>query len=73
MAIKDQYNQRHITKFFNIGDKINPRLHQGYTLPGITNQKTGQQSVEPLTILECVGKLAYRLKISFIGTIHQLS
>ena len=39
-------------------------------LPGITNWKTGQQFVGPLTILECIRKLAYRLKIPSIWKIH---
>ena len=49
---------------------MNLRLHQGYKLLGITNQKTGQQFVRPLTILEHVGKLAYRLEILSIWKIH---
>ena len=41
-------------------------------LPGITNQKTGQQFVGPLTILERMRKLAYRLKILPIWKIHPM-
>ena len=70
MAMKDQYNRRHTPRFFEVGDQINLRFHQDYTLQGITNRKTSQQFVGPLTILKRVRKLAYRLKIPPIWKIH---
>ena len=63
MVMKDQYDKHHTPKFFKVEDQMKIRLHKDYTLPGIFNQKTSQQFVEPQTILERVEKLAYRLKI----------
>ena len=42
-------------------DMMNLRLLCGYTLPGITNHKTGQQFVRLLKVLEQIERLAYRL------------
>ena len=68
--MKDQYNKHHTPRFFEVGDQVNLHFYQGNTLPGITNWKTSQQFVGPLTILKHVGKLAYRLKILPILKIH---
>ena len=63
MAIKDQYDRHHTQRFFEVGDQVNLCLYQSYTLPEVTNQKTGQQFVGPQTILEHIRKLAYCLEI----------
>ena len=71
MAMEDQYDRCHTSRFFEVRDQVNLRLHQGYTLLGITNWKTGQHFAGPVTILERVGKLAYHLEIhSMISIAH---
>ena len=68
--MKDYYDWRHTPKFFEVGDMVNLRLHRDYTLPGITNRKTGQQFVGPLKVLERIRQLAYRLDIPAVWKIH---
>ena len=70
MAMENQYGRHHTTKFFEVRDQVNLRLHQGFTLPEITNQRTGQQFVGLLTILKHGEKQAYCLKIPPIWKIH---
>lgn len=45
----------------NAGDKVFPRLHHGYRLPGEPNKKFGNQRCGPFTIKRRVGHLAYEL------------
>ena len=49
---KEYYNTCHQPLFFKVGDSVNLHLHHRYNLPGITNQKTNQQFVGPLCVVE---------------------
>ncbi len=52
------------------GSKAYLRLHHGYEIPGIGNRKLHHQRVGPFKILEKIGKLAYRLELPPVMTIH---
>ncbi len=39
LRIKDYYNFKYITKFFNINNLINLRLYRGYKVPSIILKK----------------------------------
>ncbi|SLM35924.1 probable transposable element [Lasallia pustulata] len=69
---KHYYNANHHPRFFSIGDKVLLRLHCGYKLPGIVNQKIEQQFVGPFTVTEQIGRLAYRLDLPLNWLIHNV-
>ena len=70
VAMKRIYDQNHLHKSFTTGDMVNLRLHRGYILPVITNEKLQQQFVGPLRIKRGIGPLAYELDIPPTWKIH---
>lgn len=60
------------------GDVAFSRLYEGYRSAGMINRKLDRQREGPVTVLEAVGKNAYRIKvpdgmnIHDVGTAHQL-
>ncbi|KAJ6043163.1 uncharacterized protein N7446_001359 [Penicillium canescens] len=56
MQIKKYYDRKHTPKHFCVGDKVLLRLGRGYDIP--VNQYAGR-----FTVLERVGRLAYRLDL----------
>ena len=50
--------------FLAPGDWALLRLHRGYNILSATNRKLDQQYAGPFEVLERIGRLAYRLKIS---------
>lgn len=64
MFIKDQYNNKHKSMFFNVSNFVALRLHRGYNVTGIKgNTKILQQFAGPFKILKRIGKLAYRVEL----------
>jgi hypothetical protein len=69
------YDKKHTPITFKPGDKVFISLAKGfasgYKLPhNVVNRKLSQQHVGPFTIVEAVGKLAYRLDIPPTWRIH---
>ena len=46
-----------------VGAKVYLRLHQVYTIPGLSNRKLSNQRVGPFKVLEKVRHQAYRLEL----------
>ena len=46
LRIKEYYDSRHKTKFFQVSDFINLRLYRGYRVPVITSRKIEQQLID---------------------------
>ena len=67
---KLRYDPRHSSLELKEGDKVFIRLHRGYTQPGLKNRKFSKQRVGPITILEKIGRLAYKLDIPPTWRIH---
>jgi hypothetical protein len=53
-----------------VGDKVYVRLGTGYKLRGIPKAKLGMQRVGPFSIIEKVGRLAYKLQLPEGWRIH---
>ena len=69
---KAHYDRKHQPLFMKVGDWAMLRLHKGYSIPflaGVT-KKLSKQYVGPFRIIERVGRLVYRLKISDDWRIH---
>lgn len=79
---KKAYDDKHMWKAFHLGERIIIYLHKGYTLP--VNRRS-QQAIINLSklpiklqrqfaglyeIIECVGRLAYRLQLPEDYNIH---
>ena len=60
---KARYDKKHKPLTFEVDDEAYLRLHQGYTVPGITNRKLTQQREGPFRIKRKVGLLAYELDL----------
>lgn len=72
MAMKQQYALQHQQRSFKVGNKVNLRLHRGYTLPAVKNKKLQQQFVGPLTVKRQIGRLAYEIDIPSNWKIHHV-
>ena len=72
MRMKDWYDRHHQPKFFKVGDLVNLRLHRGYRVSAIKSKKLGQQLIGPFLIVERIGRLAYRLRLSSMMKIHDV-
>jgi len=59
--MKHHYDKKHITRFFDVNNMINIRLHCEYTLLSLANvnKKLEQQFVDLIHILKPVERLAY--------------
>lgn len=58
--------------FFQIDDLVNLRLYRGYQVSAITSKKIGPQLIGSFKVLERIGRLAYRLELSFNMKIHDV-
>lgn len=67
---KQRYDNTHRFMEFNPGDKVFLRLHHGYYLPGKPPKSYSQQRSGPWTVLERVGRLAYRLDLPETSKVH---
>lgn len=74
LQIKHHYDKKHITRFFDVNNMVNIRLHCEYTLSGLTNvnKKLEQQFVDLICILKWVKRLAYWLDILSSWKIHDI-
>lgn len=72
MRIKHYYDANHQPKVFQEGDLVNIRLHKGYHVPAIESKKIGPQLVDPLKVLDRIGRLAYRLELPDNMRIHDV-
>ena len=66
MQMKKYYERKHTRKYFCVGDKVLLRLGRGYDIPvnQVLSRKLGRQYAGRSTVLERVGRLAYRLDLS---------
>ena len=67
---KLRYDANHAAANIKIGGKAFLRLHAGYTISGLINEKLSQQRVGPFKVLAKVGTLAYKLELPPIMQIH---
>ena len=72
MKMKEYYDSNCKLMFFRLGDLVNLRLHRGYTVSAILHWKIQQQFIGPFRILECIGRLAYRLELPGTMKIHPI-
>ncbi len=72
MSMKAAYDSRHKPMFFDVGDKVFLSLRKGYRTPGVKHIKFQEQRSGPFTILERIGKLAYRLELTPSMKIHDV-
>ncbi|SLM37280.1 reverse partial [Lasallia pustulata] len=72
LLAKLQYNKHHRPLLMEVGDEVFIKLHKGYTLPSVTNQKLSNQRAGPLKIVKKIGLLAYRLDIPVNWKIHRV-
>ena len=72
MQMKDYYDRRHQPKHFDVGDKVLLRIGRGYNIPvnDAISRKLGQQYAGLFTVVERVGRLAYRLQLPPTWRIH---
>ncbi|KZZ93079.1 Ribonuclease H-like protein [Ascosphaera apis ARSEF 7405] len=70
MKMKQYYDNRHEDVNLSVGSKVYIRLHKGYKIKSPLPTKLQPQRVGPFTILERVGRLAYRLDIDASWNIH---
>ena len=72
LRMKEYYDSHHQPKFFKVGDLVNLRLHRGYRVSVIEFKKTSPQLIESFPVIERIGRLAYRLRLSSIMRIHDV-
>ena len=72
MQMKRQYDARHTPRHFSVGDKVLLRIGRGYNIPtnALISRKLGQQYAGLFTVLERVGRLAYRLDLPSAWKVH---
>ncbi|SLM41435.1 Ribonuclease H-like domain [Lasallia pustulata] len=70
LLAKLQYDKHHRPLSMEVGDEVFIKLHKGYTLPSVTNQKLSNQQAGPLKIVKKISLLAYRLNIPVNWKIH---
>ena len=70
--MKEYYDSHHQPRFFKVGDLVNLRLHRGYRVLAIKFKKLGPQLIESFPVIERIGRLAYRLRLSSMMRIHDL-
>lgn len=74
VAMKQQYDRRHLPLSLKPGDKAYLRLHAGYTIPSakVNCRKYTEQRVGPFTVLERIGTLAYKMDFPPTWRIHNV-
>ena len=70
IIMKARYDSKHLNVNLKKGDEAFLRLHNGYSIPGLSNRKLSQQRVGPFKVLAKVGRLAYRLQLPPVMKIH---
>ena len=70
ISTKHRYDEKHLELKVRKGDRVFLRLHDGYSIPGVSNRKLSQQRVGPFKVLEKVGHHAYRLELPPVMRIH---
>lgn len=69
-SAKARYNGKHKPLELATGEKVFLRLHKGYTIPSLANQKLSLQRVGPFIIKRKIGELAYELDLPPTMAIH---
>ena len=72
LKMKDIYDFHHKPMFFKVGDQVNLRLHRGYRVSAIKSKKLGPQFIGSFPVIERIGRLTYRLRLSPIMKIHDV-
>ena len=71
---KERYDSKHkaLGSMIKPGSMVYLRLHQGYTIVGLSSRKLSNQRVGPFKVIEAVGKFkqAWRLKLPSIMKIY---
>jgi hypothetical protein len=72
MRMKEYYDRRHQPKHFAVGDKVLLRIGRGYNIPvnDAVSRKLGQQYAGLFTVVERIGRLAYRLDLPPTWKVH---
>ena len=60
---KIRYDPKHKPIDLETDQKVYIKLHRGYSQPGLKSRKYSKQRLRPVSILEKVGRLAYKLEI----------
>ena len=76
MRMKYYYDQQHQPMSFEPGDRVFVRLHKDYTIPSTKTKAFGpkfsQQYSGPYTVLEKIGRHAYRIDLPPAWNIHNI-
>lgn len=67
---KTRYDQSHRPAKITPGSMVSLRLHQGYTIHGLSDKKLSSQRVGLFKVVEAVGKQTCRLELPPIVRIH---
>ncbi|KAJ5581518.1 hypothetical protein N7535_000138, partial [Penicillium sp. DV-2018c] len=75
MRMKRQYDRNHQPMQFQVGDKVYLKLGDGYNTPQneVLPRRLAQRCVGRFTVLERVGRLAYRLNFPPDSRVHPVS
>lgn len=74
MRMKWYYDQQHRPISFEPGDKVFVKLHKGYALPTTktVGPKFSQQYAGPYTVLQKIGRHAYRIDLPPAWNVHNV-
>ena len=72
IIMKARYDLKHLNVNLKEGDEVFLRLHNEYSIPGLSNRKLSQQRVGPFKVLAKVDRLTYRLQLSSVMKIHSV-